>query len=109
MADGPAAGLALVRRLEADGALAGYYLLPATRADFLRRLGRDAEAASAYAEAAAMAGTGPERRFLTARLEEARARAAEQGNDLTTGRGGGASDGGRTGGKRGRDSGSAEY
>ena len=40
----------------------GYYLLPATRADFLRRLGRNEEAASAYEEAAALAGTGPERR-----------------------------------------------
>jgi RNA polymerase sigma-70 factor (ECF subfamily) len=73
MADGPAAGLALVRDLEADGALAGYYLLPATRADFLRRLGRNEEAASAYAEAAALAVTGPERRFLNARLAEVRA------------------------------------
>ena len=74
MADGPAAGLALLRRLEADGALAGYYLLPATRADFLRRLGRNEEAASAYEEAAALAGTGPERRFLNARLAEVRSR-----------------------------------
>jgi RNA polymerase sigma-70 factor (ECF subfamily) len=47
-------------------------LLPATRADFLRRLGRNEEAASAYEEAAALAGTGPERRFLNARLAEAR-------------------------------------
>jgi RNA polymerase sigma-70 factor (ECF subfamily) len=70
MADGPAAGLALLRRLEAGGALAGYYLLPATRADFLRRLGRNTEAASAYEEAAALAGNGPERRFLNARLAE---------------------------------------
>jgi RNA polymerase sigma-70 factor, ECF subfamily len=72
MADGPAAGLALLRRLEEGGALAGYYLLPATRADFLRRLGRNAEAASAYQEAAALAGTEPERRFLNARLAEVR-------------------------------------
>jgi RNA polymerase sigma-70 factor (ECF subfamily) len=72
MADGPAAGLALVERLTAGGALAGYYLLPATRADFLRRLGRPAEAAAAYEEAIALAGTGPELRFLTARLTEAR-------------------------------------
>jgi RNA polymerase sigma-70 factor (ECF subfamily) len=72
MADGPAAGLALLQRLEAGGTLAGYYLLPATRADFLRRLGRNEEAASAYEEAAALAGTGPERRFLNARLAEAR-------------------------------------
>jgi RNA polymerase sigma-70 factor, ECF subfamily len=72
MAEGPAAGLAILRRLEADGALGGYYLLPATRADFLRRLGRNEEAASAYEEAAALAGTGPERRFLNARLAEVR-------------------------------------
>jgi RNA polymerase sigma-70 factor (ECF subfamily) len=74
MTDGPAAGLALLRRLEDSGALAGYYLLPATRADFLRRLGRNTEAASAYEEAAALAGTSPERRFLNARLAEVRAR-----------------------------------
>jgi RNA polymerase sigma-70 factor (ECF subfamily) len=73
MADGPAAGLAVLQGLAADGALAGYYLLPATRADFLRRLGRNEEAASAYQEAAALAGTGPERRFLHARLAEVRA------------------------------------
>ena len=48
MADGPAAGLALVDELEASGALAGYHLLPATRADLLRRLGRPGEAAVAY-------------------------------------------------------------
>jgi RNA polymerase sigma-70 factor (ECF subfamily) len=74
MADGPAAGLALVRQLEAGGALVGYYLLAATRADFLRRLGRNEEAAVAYEEAAALAGTGPERRFLNARVAEVRAR-----------------------------------
>jgi RNA polymerase sigma-70 factor (ECF subfamily) len=73
MADGPAAGLTLVQRLEAGGALAGYYLLPATRADLLRRLGRNEEAASAYEEAAALAGTGPERRFLSARLAQVKA------------------------------------
>jgi RNA polymerase sigma-70 factor (ECF subfamily) len=54
------------------GALAGYYLLPATRADFLRRLGRYDDAAVAYEEAAALAGTSPERRFLNARLAEVR-------------------------------------
>jgi len=52
MADGPAAGLELVDALEDSGALAGYHLLPATRADLLRRLGRDAEAAAAYRRAA---------------------------------------------------------
>jgi RNA polymerase sigma-70 factor, ECF subfamily len=79
MADGAAAGLAILRRLEADGALAGYYLLPATRADFLRRLGRNEEAASAYQEAAALAGSGPERRFLNARLAEVRSQVQQGG------------------------------
>jgi RNA polymerase sigma-70 factor, ECF subfamily len=59
MADGPEAGLALLRRLEADGALAGYYLLPATRADFLRRLGRNSAAATACEEAAGLAASEP--------------------------------------------------
>jgi RNA polymerase sigma-70 factor (ECF subfamily) len=72
-ADGPAAGLALLGRLEAGGALGGYYLLAATRADFLRRLGRNEKAAVAYEEAAGLAGTGPERRFLGVRLAEVRA------------------------------------
>ena len=70
MADGPAAGLTLVDALAASGALPGYHLLPATRADLLRRLGRGAEAAQAYREALALAGTGPERRYLSRRLTE---------------------------------------
>ena len=70
MASGPEVGLSLVERLAALGALEGYYLLPATRADFLRRLDRFAEAADAYREALALVGTGPERRFLRARLAE---------------------------------------
>ena len=48
MADGPAVGLALVNQLEASGALPQYYLLAATRADLLRRLGRRTDAAAAY-------------------------------------------------------------
>jgi len=70
MAEGPAAGLPLVAALEASGKLAGYHLLPATRADFLRRLGRRPEAAAAYAEALELASTEAERRFLARRLEE---------------------------------------
>jgi RNA polymerase sigma-70 factor, ECF subfamily len=70
MADGPAAGLALVDRLEAGGALAGYHLLPATRADLLRRLHRDAEAADAYRQALGLATSDTERRYLTRRLAE---------------------------------------
>ncbi|HEX3752824.1 MAG TPA: RNA polymerase sigma factor [Streptosporangiaceae bacterium] len=70
MADGPAAGLALADELAAGGQLAGYHLLPAVRADLLRRLGRAAEAADAYRAAIAAAGTDPERRFLQRRLAE---------------------------------------
>jgi RNA polymerase sigma-70 factor, ECF subfamily len=72
MADGPAAGLALVDRLEAMGALPGYHLLPATRADLLRRLDRPTEAAAAYRQALALASTATdaERRYLNRRLAE---------------------------------------
>ncbi|MGW5260879.1 RNA polymerase sigma factor [Microbispora sp. NPDC004025] len=72
MAHGPAAGLALVDALRGTlretGALAGYHLLPAARADLLRRLGRTAEAAEAYREAAGLAATDAERRYLARRL-----------------------------------------
>ena len=70
MADGPAAGLALVEALEASGELAGYHLLPAARADFLRRLDRRAEAAVAYRQALELASTDAERRYLARRLAE---------------------------------------
>ncbi len=70
MADGPAAGLALVEKLAAGDELAGYHLLPATRADLLRRLGRATEAADAYREARDLAGTETERRYLARRLAE---------------------------------------
>ncbi|HEV2781097.1 MAG TPA: sigma-70 family RNA polymerase sigma factor [Actinophytocola sp.] len=70
MADGPQAGLALVDELAARGALQEYYLLPATRADLLRRLGRSREAAAAYREALALATTEPERRYLARRVTE---------------------------------------
>ncbi|MGW6277162.1 RNA polymerase sigma factor [Kribbella sp. NPDC055071] len=69
MADGPAVGLRLVDDLAA-GALAGYHLLPATRADFLRRLGRHPEARAAYEEALALAPTEPDRLYLLKRLAE---------------------------------------
>jgi RNA polymerase sigma-70 factor (ECF subfamily) len=68
MADSPAAGLALVHELEQTGALSDYYLLPATRADLLRRLHRDREAAAAYREALELVPTDAERRFLRRRL-----------------------------------------
>jgi len=80
MARGPEAGLALLDSLAASGALAGYHLLPAARADLLRRLGRQAEAADAYGEALALAGTGAERRYL-ARRRAAAAAAARHGGE----------------------------
>jgi RNA polymerase sigma-70 factor (ECF subfamily) len=70
MAEGPAAGLALLDAPGVAGALEGYHLLPATRADLLRRLGRAAEARGAYRAALTLAPTEPERRFLTRRLAE---------------------------------------
>jgi RNA polymerase sigma-70 factor, ECF subfamily len=70
MAEGPAEGLAMVEELEASGNLAGYHLLPATRADLLRRLGRPAEAAAAYRQALELAATDAERRYLARRLAE---------------------------------------
>jgi RNA polymerase sigma-70 factor, ECF subfamily len=73
MADGPAAALALLDSLAASGTLAGYHLLPAARADMLRRLGRHAAAADAYAQALALAGTDAERRYLARRQAEATA------------------------------------
>lgn len=71
MADGPAAGLELVEELERSGDhLAEYHLLPATRADLLRRLGRIGEAAGAYRRALDLASAEPERRYLQRRLAE---------------------------------------
>jgi predicted RNA polymerase sigma factor len=66
----------LVNSLAERGALAGYHLMPATRADLLRRLGRQTEAADAYGEALALAGTDAERRYLTRRQVDARAAGA---------------------------------
>jgi RNA polymerase sigma-70 factor, ECF subfamily len=62
--------LSLVESLQAAGKLAGYHLLPATRADLLRRLGQREEAAAAYAEALELTSTDAERRYLSRRLAE---------------------------------------
>ena len=75
MAHGPDAGLQLVDRLQATGALRGYHLLPATRGDLLRRLERCDEAAAAYRAAIDLATTDAEMRYLTRRLEEVVAQA----------------------------------
>ncbi|KQQ68528.1 RNA polymerase sigma factor [Microbacterium sp. Leaf320] len=70
MATGPASALQIIDRLSASGALTGYHLLPATRAEMLLRLGRDDEARSEFAVAAALAGNDRERALLEARAAE---------------------------------------
>jgi RNA polymerase sigma-70 factor (ECF subfamily) len=70
MADGPEAGLAALDELAGEAALALHHLLPASRADLLRRLGRRAEAAAAYADALALVGNEVERQYLADRLAE---------------------------------------
>jgi RNA polymerase sigma-70 factor (ECF subfamily) len=69
MVEGPESALAEVERLEAGGRLAGYRYLPATKADLLHRLGRDAEAATAYQAALSLTENAAERAFLAGRLE----------------------------------------
>ena len=78
MCDGPSAGLALVADLERGAGLDDYYLLAATRADLLRRLGRHDEAATSYRAALSRVRTEPERRFLRRRLSEVSAASAQQ-------------------------------
>jgi RNA polymerase sigma-70 factor (ECF subfamily) len=63
-------GLALVDALESRGALAGYHLLPAARAELLRRLGRRGEAADSYRRALGLVSNETERRHLEKRLRE---------------------------------------
>jgi RNA polymerase sigma-70 factor, ECF subfamily len=75
MAEGSAAGLVLVDGLIESGQLKGYYLLPATRADLLRRLGRQSEAAQSYREALDLTVNEAERRYLATRLAEAQEQA----------------------------------
>lgn len=70
--DGAEAGLRALEPLAGEPALAVYHYLSATRADFLRRLGRLPEAAITYEEALALADNEVERRFLTSRLESVR-------------------------------------
>ncbi|GIF70825.1 RNA polymerase sigma-70 factor, ECF subfamily protein [Asanoa siamensis] len=69
---GPSAGLAEVDLLAADSRLAGYHVLPAARADLLRRLGRTAEAADEYDRAAELAGNAAERAYLRTRAADLR-------------------------------------
>jgi RNA polymerase sigma-70 factor (ECF subfamily) len=72
MAVSPDAGLAAANELRDE--LNGFHLFHATRGDFLRRLGRNDEAADAFEVAFGLAATDTERRFLRRRVDELRAR-----------------------------------
>lgn len=71
MAYGPERGLMLIDAIQVRGELSDYYLLPAARADLLRRMARWREAVDAYRAALALVKGDPECRFLQRRLREA--------------------------------------
>jgi RNA polymerase sigma factor (sigma-70 family) len=73
MAEGPAAGLALIDRLTDEPALKAYHLLPSVRGDLLLKLGRRAEARAAFETAIALADNRRERELLQRRAAEATA------------------------------------
>ncbi|MDB6062155.1 MAG: uncharacterized protein JWM78_2258 [Verrucomicrobiaceae bacterium] len=75
MRDGAEAGVALIEAILARGELADYYLAHAARAELYRRLGRNAEAKSAYSQALALTRLEPEQRFLNKQLAELAAEA----------------------------------
>ncbi|HEV7396038.1 MAG TPA: RNA polymerase sigma factor [Pyrinomonadaceae bacterium] len=70
MCDGPEAGLAHIDAVLEQGELANYYLAHSARADMYRRLGRTAEARSAYEKALALTQQEPERQFLQERIRQ---------------------------------------
>jgi RNA polymerase sigma-70 factor (ECF subfamily) len=70
MARGPDRGLELVDGLVELGELNGYHLLHSTRAELLRRLGRDREASVEFARAIELATNDVDRRYLRRRLDE---------------------------------------
>jgi len=67
MAEGPAAGLAIVETLLEHDALRRYHWLPAVQGDLLMRLGRAPEARSAFERAAALAANDREREWMLQR------------------------------------------
>jgi RNA polymerase sigma-70 factor (ECF subfamily) len=70
MVDGPARSLQLIDAIDARGGLKGYELLPAVRADLLRRLGRVEAARAAYLAATAATQLEPLRRLYARRMRE---------------------------------------
>jgi RNA polymerase sigma-70 factor (ECF subfamily) len=78
MAYGPERGLELVDAPDVSGSLDDYYLLHATRADLLRRLGRAEQAQAAYERALGLTANPAEQAFLRRRLEEGRGLASSR-------------------------------
>ncbi len=72
MANGPQAGLNALEAIPFDPHLKDYAVVPAARADLLRRCGRYTEAADAYREAARLTGNGVVQAFLNRRIVEMR-------------------------------------
>ena len=70
MRDGPEAGLTHIDEVLEHGELANYYLAHSARADMYRRLGRTAEARTAYEKALALTQQEPERQFLQERIRQ---------------------------------------
>jgi predicted RNA polymerase sigma factor len=67
MAEGPAAGLAIVDPLQEEPSLKSYHLLPSVRADLLAKLGRAEEARAEYERAASLTRNARERDLLLER------------------------------------------
>ncbi|MFD5120813.1 RNA polymerase sigma factor [Streptomyces sp. NPDC058385] len=82
MAEGPAAGLALVDALAGEPALRDYHLLPSVRGDLLDRLGRREEARAEFERAASLTRNERERELLLARAQACR---TERGNSYSQG------------------------
>lgn len=79
MVDGPAAALAILDAVKGAPQLGEYHLLPATRADFLRRLDRFAEAAAEYRRAITLTHNHREVEFMRGRLAECEAKQSARG------------------------------
>ncbi len=74
MASGIAQGLRMIEAIRVRNDLDGYHLMWAARADLLRRMHRWEEAAQSYRRALALASSEPERKFLSRRLDEVKAK-----------------------------------
>jgi RNA polymerase sigma-70 factor (ECF subfamily) len=69
MAEGPQAGLSHIDALSREDHLSDYHLLHAARADLLRRLGSNSEAAESYRRALELVSNETERKYLLKRLQ----------------------------------------